>query len=322
MSLTPGRARPPRQLPRGIGAFLAVILTVQVAPSGPARAAAQTPRSGDLVNWLHKHQSCQPAQAQDKTPNSADKQADPTSSDRPDKSAKKARAPRPPKTSDLPKMSETIDPAAADARRRGTIALNTGHYEEAIKAFEEAYALDQDPNLLFSLAQSYRLAGQPGKALEACSSFLRSANPNTTDRLQAERFMGEVAMIVYQLQLRRDLPSAPPTTPPSTEPPPTPTVAKREQETPVAAEEKPSGKSKEPRLDLTPRPVVTASDSLTVNPTPAEPKTEKHFYQSTTLWIVAGAIVVAGAGLGYWAYERSRGLPSPTTSLGYQPAFP
>jgi hypothetical protein len=255
VSLTPGRARPPTQLRRGIGVFLAVLLAIQAVPSGSARA-----------------------------------------------------------------QNDAIAPSAAEARKRGTIALNTGHYEDAIKAFEEAYGLEQDPDLLFGLAQSYRLAGQPGKALEACSSFLRSANPSMTDRLQAERFMGEVAMIVYQLQLHQDSASAQAPVPP---PARTPPVAKSEPETPVAVEKKTSGKSKEPSLDLTPRPVVTTSDTLTASPTPAEPKNEKRFYQSTTFWIVAGAVLVAaGGGLGYWAYERSRGLPSPTTSLGYQPAFP
>jgi len=215
-----------------------------------------------------------------------------------------------------------FDPAAAETRKRGIIALNTGHYEDAIKAFEEAYALDQDPNLLFSLAQSYRLAGQPVKALEACNSFLRSANQTLTDRLQAERFMGEVAMIAYQLQLSRDVatarapaPSTAPTAAQSAiEPPLALSVAKSIPETPLAA--------KELRLNLTPRPEVAVAESLTSNPTPAEPKTEKRFYRSTTFWIVAGALVVAGGGLAYWAYERSRGLSSPTTSLGYQTAFP
>ena len=201
--------------------------------------------------------------------------------------------------------ADQFDSPAAEARKRGTIALNTGHYSDAIRAFEEAYSLDQDPDILLGLAQSYRLAGRPSKALEACSSFLRTATPNATDRLQAERFMAEVAMIVYQLQLHRE--SAP-----STEAAPMPVATGDTSETP---------KTKEPRLDLTPRPIISPSDSLVASPTPAAP-TEKHFYQSTTFLIVAGAVIVVGAGLGYWAYERSRSLPSPTTSLGYQTAFP
>jgi tetratricopeptide (TPR) repeat protein len=255
--------------------------------------------------------------AQKKIGNTDRRQSETDTQESPIAPAEMAVAPRPLET------VNAVDLAAAEARKRGTIALNTGHYENAIKAFEEAYTLDQDPDLLFSLAQSYRLAGQPGKALEACSSFLRSANPSTTDRLQAERFMGEIAMIAYQLQLSRDLATAKVSvpTPASTtsqlaiEPPPAPTVVNSKPEPPIAG--------KEPRLDLTPRTKITVSDNLTSNPTPAEPQTEKHFYQSTTFWIVAGAaLVVAGGGLGYWAYERSRGLSSPTTSLGYQSAFP
>lgn len=204
-------------------------------------------------------------------------------------------------------------PDAFYARKRGIIAVNTGHYEEAVKAFEEAYALNQDPALLFNLAQAYRLAGQPGKALDACSSFLRSANPTGADRSQVEHFMSELEMIIFQIRAQRDFrqPPAPsivpaPIVPPPIEPPP------------VAAASTP----KPPTLDLTPRPQAIATVDLTIPVQDTGPPPP--YYRRTGFWLLAGGAVVAvaaGAVL-LWYFEGRQGLRAPTTTLGYQQAYP
>ena len=321
MSSLPSRPRLRTKLQRALGVLLALLLVGQTAPSALAKAEDK-PANAELVNWWRKHHNQQPARAEEKPGHAEGRKSEPAAQDKAATPEKKSRGAR------GPKASAGKDPAVLEARRRGTVALNTGHYEDAIKAFEEAYALDQDPNLLFGLAQAYRLAGQPGKALEACGSYLRTAGPSKTDRLQAERFLGEVAMIVYQLQVQRDSaqahatapPPAPAAIPAAVEPPSEARAAKHE---PEVVFEKPIVRGLEPPpLDLTPRPPAEPTAVLTTNPTPAEPKAPRHFYQSTVFWVVVGAAVVTGGGLGLWAYERSLGLHSPNTSLGYQPAFP
>jgi tetratricopeptide (TPR) repeat protein len=188
-------------------------------------------------------------------------------------------------------------PDAYYARKRGVIALNTGHYAEAVKAFEEAYALNQDPSLLFNLAQAYRLAGQPAKALEACSSFLRSASATNADRAQVERFMAELEMITYQIRMQRDLRQPP---------------APGPIEPPALAE------APKPALDLTPRPPPTTSASLTVSEETTPPKP---FYLRPVYWAAAAGVVAAGAVM-IWYFTRPSGLRAPNTGLGYQQAFP
>ncbi|HEX7505458.1 MAG TPA: tetratricopeptide repeat protein [Polyangia bacterium] len=88
---------------------------------------------------------------------------------------------------------------ARTERAKGTVALNLGQYEEAITHFSQAYALTQDAILLFSLAQAYRLAGKPDKAVSSYSSFLRAAGPGTKYRTQFERAAAEIETITPTL---------------------------------------------------------------------------------------------------------------------------
>ena len=88
---------------------------------------------------------------------------------------------------------------ARTARAKGTVSLNLGQYEEAIEHFSQAYALTQDPILLFSLGQAFRLAGKPDKAVSSYSSFLRAAGPGTKYRAQFERAAAEIETITPTL---------------------------------------------------------------------------------------------------------------------------
>ncbi|MGA9657324.1 MAG: tetratricopeptide repeat protein, partial [Polyangia bacterium] len=86
-------------------------------------------------------------------------------------------------------------PVARAERAQGMVALNLGRYDEAIEHLSQAYTLTQDPALLFSLGQAYRLAGKPEKALATYSSFLRVAGPGAKNRAQVERAASEIETI-------------------------------------------------------------------------------------------------------------------------------
>jgi tetratricopeptide (TPR) repeat protein len=77
--------------------------------------------------------------------------------------------------------------AAREASRKGTAAYNLGSYEEAARQYEAAYRLVQDPILLFNLGQSWRLGGQPDKALTAYRAYLRTAPPDAPNRDSVQR---------------------------------------------------------------------------------------------------------------------------------------
>lgn len=95
-------------------------------------------------------------------------------------------------------------PAAAGPREdsaraetaRATTAYNLGHFDEAARRYEEAYRLIQDPALLFNLGQSYRLGGQPQKALSAYRAYLRTSPPSAANRGQVEKRIAEIEKLV------------------------------------------------------------------------------------------------------------------------------
>jgi tetratricopeptide (TPR) repeat protein len=89
-----------------------------------------------------------------------------------------------------------IQEAARQAANRGMAAYNLGSYEEAARAYEESYRLVQDPVLLFNLGQSWRLAGNPDKALIAYRSYLRTAPADAPNRAQVERRIPELEALI------------------------------------------------------------------------------------------------------------------------------
>src|SRR4029077_3887996 len=76
-----------------------------------------------------------------------------------------------------------IKAAAKDHYDRGRSFYDLGRYDDAIKEFEAAYQLKNDPAFLFNLAQSYRQAGNHEQALHFYKTYLRYVPkaPNKAD---------------------------------------------------------------------------------------------------------------------------------------------
>jgi len=77
--------------------------------------------------------------------------------------------------------------SAATAFERGAHAYDLGRFDEAIVHFEQAYALDPAPILLFNIAQAYRRLGKPEQALGYYRRYRDLAPANAPDRADAER---------------------------------------------------------------------------------------------------------------------------------------
>jgi tetratricopeptide (TPR) repeat protein len=73
--------------------------------------------------------------------------------------------------------------AAKEHYNRGTSFYDLGRYDEAIKEFEAAYQLKNDPAFLYNLAQSYRQAGNHEQAVHFYKTYLRYVPkaPNKAD---------------------------------------------------------------------------------------------------------------------------------------------
>lgn len=77
--------------------------------------------------------------------------------------------------------------------RLGTEAYEKHDFETAIKNFQQAYAIKQEPLLFYNIAQSYRKINHDAEAITFYQSYLR--RPETTDpelRAKAEGFLAEL----------------------------------------------------------------------------------------------------------------------------------
>jgi tetratricopeptide (TPR) repeat protein len=102
-----------------------------------------------------------------------------------------------------------VQEAARQAANRGMAAYNLGSYEEAARAYEESYRQVQDPVLLFNLGQSWRLAGNPEKALIAYRSYLRTAPADAPNRAQVERRIPELEALIARTRSAQAPPTGP-----------------------------------------------------------------------------------------------------------------
>ena len=207
------------------------------------------------------------------------------------------------------KGSHESDVARAE-RGKGTVALNLGQYDEAIDHFSEAYALTQDPILLFNLGQAYRLAGRADKSLSSYSSFLRAAGGSAKYRAQLDRAATEIETIAPTLVCRpadrvgagKPLDEAP--NPAS--PPPAAAVAEVEPPPVEKAVEPPPAPVKAPVPVLSPPPPPPVpAPALTLSApaaAPVEPAT-RPVYKRAWFW-PSVAVALAAGGAAAWWYAR------------------
>jgi len=202
-------------------------------------------------------------------------------------------------------------------RHQGTVAVNLGRYDEAVDHFSKAYTISQDPDLLFSLAQAYRLADKPEKALAAYSAFLRAAETSPKLRPQIERAANEIESITSYLLHSRpaDRPLAPAQT---VEPAHREKPAAEVAIAPPPLKEKSPPKELDPESDegkapvLLPKPASASAPALTFvaqeKPAPASPPVYKRWWFWTS---VAGALAIGGVAT--WYYTRPTNQTPPST---------
>lgn len=192
--------------------------------------------------------------------------------------------------------------------RKATGEYNLGQYLDAAKDYEAAYLQTLDANLLFNVAQSYRLAGERDKAIAAYRSYIRSA-PRGEQRALAESKLRD-------LEQQR---AAAPATAPSPPPPPPPRVTAGAS--PTAAS---------PPALLTPTPTVGTSamgagpvatpqadnpNVLFATPAPEPPKASP-FYTRWPFWTATGAVVAGAVVVGVVLSRRGDTLNMPSSTLG------
>jgi tetratricopeptide (TPR) repeat protein len=93
-----------------------------------------------------------------------------------------------------PAAGQSSDAARArDLYEEGARLYNLGQYDNALRSFEQAYAVSGAKPLLFNIAQAHRLAGPAhcDKALLAYETYLRE-DPQASNRVEVEQRIGEM----------------------------------------------------------------------------------------------------------------------------------
>jgi tetratricopeptide (TPR) repeat protein len=185
--------------------------------------------------------------------------------------------------------------------RKATAEYNLGQYLEAAKDYEVAYRDTLDANLLFNVAQAYRLAGETDKAIIAYRSYLRS-NPPSDQRALAESKLRE-------LEEKRGVSAGPlsasaPVVPAATS---TPTVVSPPAATTPAPTTSPAAPAVAP---------LAPESNVLVSPPPAEPPRSDAFYKRWPFWVVTGVVVAGGVLAAVLLANRGDDMKMPTSTLG------
>jgi tetratricopeptide (TPR) repeat protein len=94
---------------------------------------------------------------------------------------------------------------ARDHYIKGTRLFDLGRFDDAIKEYEAAYEIKDDPVLLYNIAQAHRLAGHSQQALFYYKSFLRRA-PKTPNRVEVETKVAELEKLIEQQAKTQTMP--------------------------------------------------------------------------------------------------------------------
>jgi tetratricopeptide (TPR) repeat protein len=107
-----------------------------------------------------------------------------------------ALAAEPPRTAEAPPASVLYnepgrapsgDQRVEQLNEQGSALYAAGDYRRAVEHFIEAYAVAQDPNLLFNIASCYEGLGDVDAALEKYRAFLDAPDADPEGRPRAER---------------------------------------------------------------------------------------------------------------------------------------
>lgn len=127
----------------------------------------------------------------------------------------------------------TADRSSVDDAKRFFYSAQThyrlGEFEQALHDFQDAYRLQQDPALLFNIAQCYKQLGRLDDSVRSYRFYLRDA-ANVPNRASVEKIIAELEQKIAE----RDRGTASPK-PATSESPPKPEPVPASPPTPVTA---------------------------------------------------------------------------------------
>ena len=158
-----------------------------------------------------------------------------------------------------------------------------GHYEAALKSFEELYKIKPVAGVLFNVAQCHRKLGQLKEAANLYRSFLVHADPESREAAKAQELLAQVEETIRQQEA----------------------VAKA---APQGTAPLPAAPKPEPAAWPPPKPVPAAAAPIVIyQPAPAPPPSHK------AAWVLGGtavAALAAGAVFGLSAKNAASSMTS------------
>jgi tetratricopeptide (TPR) repeat protein len=209
------------------------------------------------------------------------------------------------KAADPPRDNKAL---AKEHFQRGTSFYDLGRYNEAIREFEAAYQLKNDPAFLYNLAQSYRLAGNPERALHFYRTYLRYV-PKAPNRAEIEE---RIAALERSAADKASTQTAPPpvvTTPPPTTTTPPPATTTPPTTAPPTGTTPPSGTTAPETTTVTPPPFAPPPAPPS-EPAPAPTDTRARLAPK----IVFGGRIAVGVGAGMFLIGVIQGLRASAAS--------
>jgi tetratricopeptide (TPR) repeat protein len=111
----------------------------------------------------------------------------------------RADDPAPP---DAPALAPDVAERAAVLKKRGDEAMDSLHYEDALAAYSEAYALAKDPALLYNRGRVLQARSDYPAALEAFEQFARDAPPAMRARVpKLQQLLAEIRSKVAKVEI-------------------------------------------------------------------------------------------------------------------------
>jgi tetratricopeptide (TPR) repeat protein len=184
-------------------------------------------------------------------------------------------------------------PAVKELYDSGRRNYNLGHFEEALKDFEKAYQLKDDPAFLFNIGQCQRNARRYEEAARSFRAYLReSTGISVATREQVQKLIAEMENAIREQENRRPATVANPAAAPKA-----PSAATAPTKASTAA----TAPAKAPPLSTAPKTLVAAEPAAAKAPslTARQNAPKKPAYKRPWVWVViAGTVVAVGAGVG------------------------
>jgi tetratricopeptide (TPR) repeat protein len=149
--------------------------------------------------------------------------------------------------------------AAREHFMKGTKYFDLGRFDEAIKEYEAAYELKDEPVLLYNIAQAHRLANHTKEAVHFYKAYLRRV-PKAPNREEVETKVAELEKLIDQQARTQTLPPDNPMMPGERQPPgkgPTTTTSPRTTVATTTPPPSSSSTTPPPETSTTPPPGET-----------------------------------------------------------------